>query len=513
MRIVFVLLIICFNSIAYAQSSTPSCDNPRDAAASLLAWLQVDSWSPQKAAACLALSPEQQASGERLAIQLKQVLDARGLYVPVDELPTDPDYTDLFGEHRVVPLPSFPAVVLEKQGDQWLYSASTVAAIPGLYEATFSRAMLELQKRLPAFFFLRIFGLFLWQMLYFVLLVIAAVLVGQVSQFVLTRQVVRLAQRAKLNADLTLIRRIRMPLTWIATGLVFLWGIPDLQLGVRPSQVLRGIATAILSLAVVVMTSRLIDVVSDLFARRAASTESRLDDQVIPLITSAIKTALWALGVVFVLQNAGVEVTALLAGVSVGGVAVALAAQDTVGNLFGSLTIFTDRPFQIGDWVIVAGSIEGVVEEVGFRSTRIRTFSNSLVTVPNAKVANSQVDNMGQRRFRRLKMMLGVRYDTPRDTLQQYITAVRAFLASNDSIAKTTLEVHLNNFGPSSIEILIYCFFDVPDWSAELEEKARCLMEFMRLAEELGVAFAFPSTSVYVETMPAGPVPSGSIER
>ena len=165
------------------------------------------------------------------------------------------------------------------------------------------------------------------------------------------------------------------------------------------------------------------------FCKKAEKTSSKLDDQLIPLIRRASKLVLWLFGGIFVLQNLNIEVTALLAFSSVSGVAIALASKDTVENLFGSIMVFVDQPFQIGDWVIIDGSIEGVVEEVGFRSTRIRSFANSLISVPNAKIAHCTVDNFGKRKYRRFKTMIGLRYDTTTEQMETYIQKVRTLLA------------------------------------------------------------------------------------
>ena len=485
-------------TIAQAQEAS-GCLTPRDAGASLVENLQTDHWKPALAAACLDTRRGAEAR-EKLAIQLKEVLDARGLFVPTGELSTDEDYTNDDGLHQVILHPSLPQVYLERAGDgRWLYSRSTVGHIPDLYAETFSPLMLQLQEQLPPVFMKRVMGLQLWQYLYFVLLVLASMGVGRLSNLLLTKQVIRIATRLELAADLTLLRRIRGPLTWFAAGLVFKLGLADLKLGVSASFFLNVAATSLLSLSLVIIINRVLDVVADLFEKRAEKTDSKLDDQVIPLLSRAAKTGVWVLGVVFILQNLGVEVTALLAGVSVGGVAVALAAQDTIGNLFGSLTIFTDRPFQIGDWVIIDGKTEGVVEEVGFRSTRIRTFGKSVITVPNAKVANSAVDNMGQRNLRRLKLDIGLRYDTSPAKIRTFLDRVRARLAATEAIHQPGTQVRLINFGDSALEVMLYTFLDVPDWDAELEVKQELLLSIMEIAEELGIGFAFPSVSIYTE--------------
>ena len=127
--------------------------------------------------------------------------------------------------------------------------------------------------------------------------------------------------------------------------------------------------------------------------QKAQQTETKLDDQLVPLARRALKIFIVSIGTVFVLQNLNYDVASLIAGLGIGGLAFALAAKDTIANLFGSATIFASRPFQIGDWVVIGGSTEGVVESVGFRSTRVRTFYNSLIGIPNAKVADAVVDN------------------------------------------------------------------------------------------------------------------------
>ena len=497
-----LLILLSLTGTALAQTPEPSCSTPRDAAASLLDWLQKDTWDPKKAATCFEVSEMTSADAQRHAIQLKQVLDAQALYVPVDRLPVDPDYTDEYGEHRLILLDDFPVVVLTKVDGQWLYSRSTVHAVPSLYEQTFSRALLTLQEHLPPVFFERLFGVHLWQYLYFFLLLLSSGLLGRVAQFLLRTQVVRLAHRFDLLADANLLQRIQWPLTWLLIGMVFRWGVPDLQFGVRPTLFLVFLATTILAITAVLIASRVVDVAADLFEKRATLTDSKFDDQIIPLISRAIKGALWALGGVFILQNIGVEVSALLAGVSVGGVAVALAAQDTISNLFGSLTIFTDQPFQIGDWVVIGGNIEGVVEEVGFRSTRIRTFPDSQVTVPNSTVANSTINNFGRRTVRRVKFDVGLRYDTPRESIVAFKEQVRAYLDGREAFSARGREVRFTGFGDSALSIMILGYLTVPGWGDEMDEKEALFLEIMRIAEELEVGFAYPSTSIYLENMP-----------
>ncbi len=496
-RLLFLALVLAgWAAPAHAQS----CESPQDAARTLLDWLQPERWEPDVAAGCLDLAPEQEDGDPgAIAVRLKRVLDARGIYVPTDDLSLDPDFVDKDGQHRVTPVTTFPLLTITRKGDRWLIGRALVERTDQLYDDTFSGISGRIQHLIPPALDVKILGVHTWQAVYFVLLVALSWLAGWLAQLMLRDQILRFASRFKVALTAHVVRRTRGPLTWFAVSVVFITGIADLQLSVRATQGLLFIANTLLSVAVVLIAVRLVDLGADFFGKRAEATATKLDDQVIPLISRAMKFGLWVLGVVFVVQNMGTDVGSLLTGLGIGGLAFALAAKDTIENLFGSLTIFIDRPFQIGDWVIIGGNIEGVVEEVGFRCTRIRTFTSSVISVPNGKVAQTTINNMGQRKFRRVKATLGLRYDTPRAKLEAYVAAIRAHLEENPAVWNGTREVHFAAFGDSALQIMIYFFLDVPDWSVELRERSACYVEFIRLAEEIGVQFAFPSQSIYVE--------------
>jgi MscS family membrane protein len=264
---------------------------------------------------------------------------------------------------------------------------------------------------------------------------------------------------------------------------------------------------------------RLVDVLAETMAAKAAVTESKLDDQLVPLVRKSLKVLTVIAGLLFLLENLNVDVTSLLAGLGIGGVAVALAAKDTVANFFGSIMIFIDRPFQIGDWVVVSG-VEGIVEEVGFRSTRIRTFYNSLVTVPNAKFMEANIDNYGARQYRRSYFTLNVTYDTTVDQMQSFVEGIRAIIQNNPYTRKDYYEVHMSGFGAHSLDVMVYFFFKVKSWTEELRERHHVLLEIMRLAADLGIVFAFPTQTLQVDSLAAPgaerqlppPLPRGELE-
>jgi MscS family membrane protein len=231
------------------------------------------------------------------------------------------------------------------------------------------------------------------------------------------------------------------------------------------------------------------------------TTDSKLDEQLMPIIQRSLQGIVVIGGIIQALRIFEVDVTALIAGLSIGGLALALAAQDTVKNLIGSLTIFLDRPFQIGDWINFSG-IDGTVEEVGFRSTRVRTFEGSLVYVPNGKLADMIVNNYGLRVYRRFRTTLNITYNTPTQKITPFIDGLKEIIYQHPATLNDRSQVALSGLNASSIDIIFHTFLDVPGWPEELQAKQETLIAILDLAQLLGVSFAFPSTSIYVENMP-----------
>jgi len=287
---------------------------------------------------------------------------------------------------------------------------------------------------------------------------------------------------------------------------VLLLGLPGQAL-----QILLLAAKFMAAIAAVWGAFRIVDVASEVLARRVAKTDNRFDDLLVPLMRTSAKVALGAFGLLFVADNLDIQVGSLLAGLGLGGVAVALAAQDTVRNLFGSLTVLLDRPLTVGDWVCI-GDLEGTVEEVGFRSIRIRTFYDSLVTLPNGNLINAAVDNYGERRYRRWKTTLSLTYDTPAESVEAFCEGIRELIREHPYTRKDYYHVYLNEFGESSLDVMLYMFFETPDWSTELRERHRLALDVLRLAQSLGVEFAFPSRSLYIQRASSTPREPSSLD-
>jgi MscS family membrane protein len=243
---------------------------------------------------------------------------------------------------------------------------------------------------------------------------------------------------------------------------------------------------------------RVVDLVSDFFTSKAQETLNKLDDVLVPLLRKVFKVMVFLVGILFILSNLNMNVTGLFAGLGLGGLAFALAAKDTIQNLFGSISVLVDQSFHVGDWVVIE-DVEGTVEEVGLRSTRIRTFYDSQVVVPNSRLITATVDNMGKRRYRRFKTTLAVTYDTSSEQLEGLCEGIRELVRMNDYTRKDYYHVYFHEMADSYLGILIYVFFSTPDWGSELRERHHFLLSVMRLAETMGVQFAFPSRTVIVK--------------
>ncbi len=248
-----------------------------------------------------------------------------------------------------------------------------------------------------------------------------------------------------------------------------------------------------------VMTAhQLVDVLCLYFEKKAEDSDNKFDDILVPLIRKTAKFFVLAIGIIFIGDSLTLDMKGILTGLGIGGLAFALAAKDTISNLFGSLTVLLDRPFRIGDWVLLDGKIEGTVVEVGLRSTRLRTFYNSVITVPNGQLTNIHIDNFGMREYRRFKTTVGVQYDTSPEKLEAFCEGIRQIIINHEYTRKDYFHVYFSNFGSSSLDILVYVFWRVPDWATELNEKHRLLIDILRLGNQMDISFAFPTRTLHL---------------
>ena len=230
-----------------------------------------------------------------------------------------------------------------------------------------------------------------------------------------------------------------------------------------------------------------------------------LTKEMIEWLITGLKWVIIAVGAATILQIWGIQVAPIIAGLGLFGVAVALGAQDLFKNLIGGLSILIEKRFRIGDWIKVDGIVEGTVEHIGFRSTRVRRFDKSPVYVPNNDLSDAAVTNFSQMTYRRIYWTIGVEYRTTAEQLRTIREGIADYLKSSDdfaSYADVPQFVRIDSFGPSSIDILVYCFTKTTVWAEWLEAKERLAFKIKEIVEGAGTGFAFPSQSIYVESLP-----------
>jgi MscS family membrane protein len=251
----------------------------------------------------------------------------------------------------------------------------------------------------------------------------------------------------------------------------------------------------------------LMDLIDVALKRLTARRQSKLDEQLVPLIRKTLRVFLIVVGVMFVVDSVfDQDIGAWLAGLGIAGLAVSLAAQDSLKNLFGSITILMDRPFQIGDRIIYAGH-DGVIEEIGFRSTKVRTLTGHLVTIPNANIVSDPVENIARRPYIRRSMDVTITYDTPREKIEQAVEILRSILAE-DGIREpihATINgneypprVYFNDYKADSLNIFVIYWFVPPAYWDYMDHAQRLNLRIFEEFEKAGIEFAFPTQTLFL---------------
>jgi len=351
-------------------------------------------------------------------------------------------------------------------------------------------------------------ALWQWGALFGVLL--GAMIIGKVVAALLVRRANRLSEvQGWVLLELTLRSAFRpLMLLIFAGGLAISENFMTLGVVESDGRVIIDLASAwstavavIASLGVGWLIYRSVDVVELLLRRWTARTDTMLDDQLVPLIRKTLRVFIVIIAALFIAKNAfKADVGAMIAGLGIGGLAFALAAKDTIANVFGSVMILIDRPFRLGDRIKVSGQ-DGWVEEVGFRSTRIRTLEGHLVTIPNASLATTDIENVTRRPAIKRVLNVTVTYDTPPEKLQRGIEILNEMLAARSEhfLEDSPPKVFFSDFNADSLNIIVYYWFVPPDWWEYLAFNHEFNMELLRRYNEEGIEFAFPTQTLYVK--------------
>ncbi|MFG0329326.1 MAG: mechanosensitive ion channel family protein [Phycisphaerales bacterium] len=443
-------------------------------------------------------------------------------YYPLDMSAVDMDYPPLgmFEENGFAKSRDFDRAGVDERvvftrdaaTGEWRFSADTIAGVTSFYRAVedldpvygdFDERQLSfalwLRSQMPASLRNNEFlALEYWQWIGLLVVIFLGVLIDFLTRAVMAVVSRRVIARQRGEASDESIAKLARPIGLVVAGVFWLWAIRALALPDLAFVALLVAVRLITMVAGVWAAFRLTDLAGEVLASKALHTDTKFDDLLVPLVRKTLKVFIAAFGLIYIADSFDIEILPLLTGLGIGGAALAFASKDTVENFFGSIAVIVDRPFEVGDWVVI-GDTEGTVETMGFRSTRVRTFYNSEITLPNANLVRAVVDNYGRRKYRRWKTHVSVTYDTPPERVDAFAEGIREIIRLHPYTRKDYYQVWLHQFSASSIDVLVYMFFEAPDWSTELRERHRLMLDIMRLARELEVEFAFPTQTLYLK--------------
>lgn len=462
---------------------------------------------PKSAAAPFNHPELRQELAEKERIQrarmLKEIYDGLGKYIDYNAIPDVADYRDstlsnpdtyfLFS-HLGYP------VYLEKIGNNWFYSKETINSIPELYRIVFiidTRETFGIDLFNPPQTFLMLTA---WQWAGLSILLALTFIVYTLAALVLIRLPLKvLIKRDKVefaeNYLIPVIKPLIMALVLFALNVL----LPALHLPISYMRYAYPTLTVIWTIQFATVAYKAVKLVDFYVVKICQKNDWNYNAPLALLIKRVVRvlivfgTGIYLFQYIFNLNVAGV-----IAGLSIGGLAVALAAQDTLKNLFGSVMIFLDKPFKSGDWII-GDKVDGQVEYIGFRSTHIRTFANSVTVIPNGKLADMTIENMGMRQKHRFRTMINITYDTPPALVEAFTQALRNLATAHPNIHPDDIWTTLYDFTDYAIQIRFQVFISVTNIRLELMIREELILHIIRLAAEMGVKFAFPSTSLYVE--------------
>jgi MscS family membrane protein len=444
--------------------------------------------------------------GPTLARQLRIIL-SRTLWVDVDVLNQEhagrsndglPPYRDRLGsiDTKAGKVDILLQRVPREDGVTiWMIAGATVAQVPDLYNE-FGYGVLE--HFLPKIFFeLQFLDIALWQWIGLLVLVLLAAVVS----WFLTVFVVRLLGTVVAFTKTTIDDKMRVeaagPIRLALAVLLFRAGLVPLGLGVKATEFISSLLSALFIVAVTWLLLRVTDVLSSVVEERLVERGEVGAMGLVPPGRKLVKAIVVILAFIAILSNFGFNVAALLAGLGVGGIAVALAAQKTIENLFGGIILYTDRPVRVGDFCRF-GDKMGTIEEIGVRSTRIRTLDHTVITVPNGTFSNMEIDNITARERIRLLAILTVRYETSPDQLRYILVEIRKLLYSHERVIPDTPRVRFINFGAYSLDIEVVAYVDTTDWAEFLGIREDIFLRIMDIIDASGTGFAFPSQTLYM---------------
>lgn len=377
----------------------------------------------------------------------------------------------------------------------WLFSRDTLASIPDVYEEVNAIAV---DNVLPEALLVRYFGFSLFGWLFFLLLIPLLYLVLSLLSRLIGAAIDYALQRLRKRQDEERLQLLPHPVRLLIVAGTIRWTFSRISLSLLARQIGSIIATVI-ALVGVVWLVILLNGRCEAYIRRRMEKRGRLaSTAILRPIRRMVDILVAVAGLMFALHTFGVDPTAALAGLGVGGIAIALAAQKTLENVIGGASIILDEAVRVGDFFKV-GEVSGTVEEVGLRSTKVRTLERTLVTIPNGQMANMVLENYASRDSFRLRHVIGIRYETASFSLQTTLHSIRTMLEQDERVLPASVRVRFLRFAESALEIEVFAYVRAREWNHFLEIQEEMLFRIRELISSEGLQIAFPSRTIYVD--------------
>lgn len=356
----------------------------------------------------------------------------------------------------------------------------------------------------------KLLGVFeLNQIILFTVAVFVTIFSAKLFNVLFLKFIKKQAKKTKTELDDNILAAIEQP----ATNLIYIIGLYFALLTLNPVNEpipLKSIITAVTETSVAIMITLLCFKIVDVFDQFIVDkyTNQKNKDSIIlhffPLLKRAIKVAIAFIALIIIIQNRGYSVASLLAGFGITGLAVGFAAKESIANIFGSFSVIVDHTYKVGDWIVAdktinGANVEGIVEDISLRSTKIRAFDNTLLIVPNNEMANGTIRNVSRHKKRRIYEFIDITYDTDADKIEQAVEICRQIVRNHPEMEEYQ-QIHFNKFGPHSLQIMLYIFTKTTDWGEYLRIRQEIFLSIVREFKKLGVEFAFPTQTLYFKS-------------
>lgn len=337
-------------------------------------------------------------------------------------------------------------------------------------------------------------------------IILGGVIVAKILYWFTSTVIKKITSKTKTQLDDLLIEKLKTPVIFIVIIAAYYWAISYLNFPTGLGGEIKGMEKFLFKLstfAIVIditwMISRILDaVVEEYVVPLTEKSESDFDDQVLPIMRKGIRAVIWTMGIIIGMDNLGIDITAMIAGLGIGGLALALAAQDMVKNIFGGIMIFIDKPFKIGDRIQING-FDGTVEEVGLRSTRVRTLEGRLLIINNSTFSDNTVVNVSAEHTRKVVLNLGMTYDTTPEQMQQSMDILKQIIIEHEILDIEETSIGFNAFGDFSLGILF--IYRIKKEADILGTQTDINLEILKRFNAEGLEFAFPTQTVFKKEM------------